>query len=88
MMCYANLFTCTDSWDEAIVLYDRVIQKDQYFRNAYISKALIHEYRRINLATANEIATKINYLFQSDDYADFILARNVVDVDEKITKLK
>lgn len=65
-----------------------MIQKDAYFKNAYIGKALILEYRRINLTGANEIATKINYLFESNEYSDFILARNIADIDDKISKLK
>ena len=42
MMGYANLFECKGSYDYAIKILDQVIQKDSYFKNAYISKAMIH----------------------------------------------
>ena len=47
-MGYANLFTCTGSYDEAVKLYDRVIQLKADLVNASTSKAMIYEYRRIN----------------------------------------
>jgi hypothetical protein len=34
------------------------------------------------------MALKINEMFSSNPYADFILARKVKDIDEKILKLK
>jgi hypothetical protein len=34
------------------------------------------------------MALKINEMFSSNSYADFILARKVKDINEKISKLK
>jgi hypothetical protein len=47
-MGYANLFACTQSYDDAVKLYDRVIQLKVDLVNAYTSKAIIYEYKRIN----------------------------------------
>lgn len=52
VMGYANLFTCLDSYDEALRLYDHVIQMDQSVMNAYVSKAMIYEYKRVDLKVA------------------------------------
>jgi hypothetical protein len=41
-MGYANLFICTGSYDEAVKLYDRVIQLKADLVNAYTSKAMIY----------------------------------------------
>jgi len=53
LMGYGNLFVCSNSFDEAIKMYDRVIQLRPDFVNAYASKAVLHEYKRINLKKAS-----------------------------------
>ena len=68
--------------------YDRVIELKADLVNAYTSKAMIYEIVRINHEKAKELALKINEMSSSNLYADFILARNVKDIDEKISKLK
>ena len=87
-MGYGNILWCNASYDEAIKMYEKAIQLKPDLINAYASIAITYEYKRTNIAKANQYAKKILELVPQNPYADFVLARNIQDIDQKISKLK
>ena len=88
MMGWGNLFYELGSFDQALKCYDKVTEMKPDFPNAYLCKALIYQYKRINLPKADQNAKKVIQLTKSNCYAELILGKNVKDIDEKIAKLK
>lgn len=58
-MGHANLLVCLGSYDQALKMYDRVIQLKANLVNVYTSKAMIYMYKQKDFAKAREIALKI-----------------------------
>jgi cytochrome c-type biogenesis protein CcmH/NrfG len=69
-------------------VYNKIIEKQPNFINAYVGIALTYEYRRIQKPKAIEMANKILAKDPENMYAYFILARNQQDIQQKIQKLK
>ena len=88
IMGYGNILWCNASYDEAIKMYERAIQLKPDLINAYASIAITYQYKRTNPPKASQYANKILELVPQNSYADFILARNIKEIDEKISKLK
>jgi tetratricopeptide (TPR) repeat protein len=87
-MGYANLLCKKGRYDEAVRMYNRVIQHRPTLVNAYVCIAMIHEYRRIEKSKSVAMAKQILDMDHNNMYAVFILARNIENVDQKIEKLK
>ena len=87
-MGYGNILWFNASYDEAIKMYEKVILMKPDFINAYASIAITYQYKRTMPAKATQYALKILSMVPQNSYADFILARNIQDIDEKILKLK
>lgn len=56
LMGLGNLYSIIGSYDEALNCYDKVISLKPTLKNAYICRAMIYTYRRINYDKARENA--------------------------------
>ena len=59
LMGYANIQYILGFYDEANRTYDKIIQLKPDFINAYVCKALISEYKRIDKTKAVELSKKV-----------------------------
>ena len=51
-MGYANILSMTTSFDQALKIYDKVLELKPNFLNALVCKAMLHTYKRIIPAKA------------------------------------
>ena len=83
-MGYGNILWCNASYDEAIKMYEKAIQLKPDLINAYASIAMTYQYKRTNPAKACQYAKQILELVPENPYADFIIAKCIQEVDQKI----
>jgi tetratricopeptide (TPR) repeat protein len=88
MMGYANILCKLKRFQEAIRMYNRIIESRPNLINAYVCLAMIHEYW---LSDEEKSAEMINTILERDPenmYANFLRAKKVSHFQEKIEILK
>ena len=88
LMGYGNILEKKGHFDEAVRIYNKVIELKPKLIKAYECIAMIYEYKRVNKKKSCDYANRALAIDPKSMYALFVLCRNQSTPDEKIKKLK